>query len=170
MKNLVVIVVDATKAADYKIDQKARPPLLVEILLRSAQNPMTNYSIDTMTSLWESMRRNQLVDKNYEEYRKLCDENIRLTCKGSAEVCEAKREECYARQSFMTLMKPPYPEMRVIHIRFDRIKDPETKKYVGSIPTDFKLPKKDVELLIETGKTLLQESKHYQEFVKDLRE
>jgi len=89
----------------------------------------------------------------------------------SFETVQLLRE--YLKQRRNELRKAPDPfELRtyVMHLRFDLIADPVVRKKVKELGTNFHLPDEAVDLLIDQGAKLLQDSNIFQNrFLKDLK-
>ncbi|MEE4262389.1 MAG: patatin-like phospholipase family protein [Desulfobacteraceae bacterium] len=89
----------------------------------------------------------------------------------SFETVQLLRE--YLKQRRNELRKAPDPfELRtyVMHLRFDLIADPVVRKEIKELGTNFHLPDEAVDLLIDQGAKLLQDSNIFQnKFLKDLK-
>jgi hypothetical protein len=53
--------------------------------------------------------------------------------------------------------------------RFDHLGDSERREYLEKIPTNFSLSDKQVDRVIEAGRTLLRESPSFKEAIETLR-
>jgi NTE family protein len=89
----------------------------------------------------------------------------------SFETVQLLRE--YLKQRRNELRKAPDPfELKtyVLHLRFDLITDPVVRKEIKELGTNFHLPDEAVDLLIDQGAKLLQDSDIFQnKFLKDLK-
>ncbi len=89
----------------------------------------------------------------------------------SFETVQLLRE--YLKQRRNELRKAPEPfELKtyVMHLRFDLIADPVVRKEIKELGTNFHLPDEAVDLLINQGAKLLQDSNIFQnKFLKDLK-
>jgi predicted acylesterase/phospholipase RssA len=89
----------------------------------------------------------------------------------SFETVQLLRE--YLKQIRNELRKAPDPfELKtyVLHLRFDLITDPVVRKEIKELGTNFHLPDEAVDLLIDQGAKLLQDSDIFQnKFLKDLK-
>ena len=89
----------------------------------------------------------------------------------SFETVQLLRE--YLKQRRNELRKAPDPfELKtyVMHLRFDLIADPFVRKEIKELGTNFHLPDEAVDLLIDQGAKLLQDSNIFQnKFLKDLK-
>ena len=89
----------------------------------------------------------------------------------SFETVQLLRE--YLKQRRSELRKAPDPfELKtyVMHLRFDLIADPAVRKEIKELGTNFHLPDEAVDLLIDQGAKLLQDSNIFQnKFLKDLK-
>ena len=88
----------------------------------------------------------------------------------SFETVQLLRE--YLKQRRSELRKAPDPfELKtyVMHLRFDLIDDPVIRSEIKELGTNFNLPDEAVDLLIDQGAKLLQDSSIFQNnFLKDL--
>jgi NTE family protein len=89
----------------------------------------------------------------------------------SFETVQLLRE--YLKQRRNELRKAPEPfELKtyVMHLRFDLIDDPVVREKIKEFGTNFHLPEEAVDLLIDQGRQLLQDSDIFQnKFLKDLK-
>jgi len=160
-KRLILIVVDSKPAPNYKLDQRANVPGLMAFLNSAATKPMGNYSTATIKDFMSRFTEGRQAAENYGEYQKLCD---------AANSADTDRKACYGKFKFPFggVLRPPYPDTYLIHVQFEALQDPELRKTLGKIKTDMQLPKKDVDLLIEAGGTILRTSPDFQRLMADL--
>jgi len=55
-----------------------------------------------------------------------------------------------------------------IRLSFDKIKDPELRKFINEIPTSFSLSNQQVDTVIQAGRTLLVENPEFQRLLHDI--
>ena len=75
---------------------------------------------------------------------------------------EIKRQHCYGKQ------KCSAPELYLIELRIDEIPDPQLRKRLVSVPTDFSLPLDVVNDLVNAGHLLLQANPEYQRLLQHI--
>jgi NTE family protein len=160
-KRVILIVVDSKPADNFKLDERPAVPGLITFLNSAATKPMGNYSTATIKDFMIRFEENRKAGENYKAFQKLCDET---------HASGSDREACYSQFQFPFggLHKPPYPDTYLIHVQFDAVQDPELKKRLGKIKTDLQLDKKDVDLLIEAGGTILKNSPNFKRLLQDL--
>jgi NTE family protein len=55
--------------------------------------------------------------------------------------------------------------LQVVKVSFDQMREPSVRSRLDKIPTRFKLPKDDVDLLISSAGSLLRQNRGYKEFM-----
>ena len=79
------------------------------------------------------------------------------------------REECYGRFHAPRRGRiPPYPDLYLIHVRFDLNEDEGVFSQLSTIATDLQLPRKEVNLVIDSVGPMLKKSKEFQRLLSDL--
>ncbi|MDJ0819034.1 MAG: patatin-like phospholipase family protein [Desulfobacterales bacterium] len=89
----------------------------------------------------------------------------------SFETVQLLREYLKQRRNELRKASQPF-ELRtyVMHLRFDLIADPEVRRKIKELGTNFNLPDDAVDLLIDQGRQLLRDSDIFQnKFLKDLK-
>jgi NTE family protein len=172
VRRLVVIVVDAKPESEFAADQSARPPGVSTVLEAAATNPMENYSSDTIerVRLWFDEWDQASLD--FDQRRSDCDALAVRQCERSRPTtpCETRqRDACYASMRCADNDRPPHPELYLIPIRFEAVRDETAKRRLQRIGTRLQLPPADIDLLVDWARRLLYESPRYQDLVTDLR-
>ncbi len=173
IKRLVIIVVDGKPAKDLVLDRSARPPGLLAVLQAAGKNPMENYSADTIEMLRERFSEWNKAANDFDLRRRRCEQFAANLCakSSSGTECESRlREECYSEFGATESDQPPHPALYEIHIRLEAIKDKSLRKRLAAEPTTLQLPREDVDLLINAGATLLDQSQVYQKLLVDLQD
>ncbi len=147
---LVVIIVDAGTAPPTGLEAQASAPTLLTVGIETGVTGMYNHSA-TLTEtvkyvLLEALPETRRV---YEE----CKDALAANCPSAT---------------------PPMPrgdhdmEAYVLDLNFRRIKDPTRRNSLLSMLTNFFLPRRDVQLLIDAGQEVLTQHPEFQRLVNDL--
>jgi NTE family protein len=161
VKRLVLIAVDAKPTERRKFDRRPNPPKLASILSTAAAKPLSNYSVDTMVSVHEAFSEFEKADENYQVIVELCNQ---------IHHSEEERKKCYGRFKAPRRGRlPPYPELYLVHVRFDKIENENLFAQLSQIATDLQLPRKEVDLVTESAGKLLEKSHEFQKLLGDLR-
>ena len=171
VKRLVVIVVDAKPHEEARDDRRARAPGIFTVLNAAATNPMENYSSDTVERVRLWFKEWNRAARDFETRRRGCDALATDLCRSAnASSCEQeRRQECYDRVHASDKFHPPHPKLYLMHVRFEEIRDAETKKKLQGIATRLQLSKDEVDALIDWAGRLLRESPVYKDLLADLR-
>jgi len=172
-KRVAIFIVDAEPTQKPDFDLSPKPPGFFKTILVAANEPMKNYSAETISLLYKTYSEFKRFQKNYGVATKLCNEIAESRCRqslGGSGCVQKEVQACFDSVEWPRNWKPNYPELYLIHISFENIKDPELREKLEKIPTDLQLKKEDVDLLIETAGKLLEESSEYHEFVQDIRQ
>lgn len=142
VKNVVVISVDAKTEPADAMDQRARPPGLLPVLLTAATMPMANYSGETAERLVEEFTGWQQQGRLYRALR-------------------AHEPDQYAPSPFHDVKFYP------VYLGFDLIPDAARRRLFNDIGTSFNLSTNEVAQLRALGGELLRGSSEYQRLLKD---
>jgi NTE family protein len=172
VRHLVVIVVDAKPEAEFAADRCARPPGVFTVLEAAATNPMENYSSDTIerVRLWFDEWDQAALD--FDQRRSDCAALAARLCAGSRRpACETEQgDACRASMRCAERDRPPHPQLYLIPIRFEAVRDEAARHRLQEISTRLQLPRDDVDLLVDWAHRLLYESPRYKDLVTDLRQ
>jgi NTE family protein len=160
IRRLAVIVVDAKPRAEPVRDQSPRAAGFLSVLESAATVPMENYSWDTVQLARRLFDQWDADARNFDGFRARCD----------ARPSEPERERCRVEMQVTDDDRPPHPELFLIHVRFDAIRDDVVRTRLESLPTRLTLPERDVDALIEWAGRLLQESPEYRRLVEAVRQ
>ncbi len=160
-KRVILIIVDAKPADDLSHDRKERIPRLMTVLTNAASKPLRNYTVKSVQEFALRFQANEAGGKNFAVIKSLCD---RVYAENG------EREKCYDQYESPLggVLKPPYPDLYLIHVQFDAIRNPELREKLGQIATDLQLKKDEVDLVIEAAGTILGESPAFQRLMTDL--
>ena len=132
---------------------------------------MENYSSDTTerVRLWFDEWNQAYADFNGR--RAGCDKLAVDSCQKSQRrsACEAaERDRCYAHVGAADNMRPPPPDLYLVHVQFESIPDPEAKERLKGIGTRLQLSNDEVDELAQWGRELLRTAKPYRDLVDSL--
>jgi NTE family protein len=147
IKKLVVITVNAKPGADLGNDKHKRSPGLLGVLGTVTSAPMDNYSFDTVESL------NGQIDQLKKDHQVGVEVKKLL-----ARLCPDAEWD----------VQTPDLDFYNIELSFERVKDPAIRERLKALPTNYHLKDKDVDLLEQAAKDLLQESDEFNRLVKAL--
>jgi NTE family protein len=145
-KRIIVIAVNARTMKPDTLSQKESAPSVLSQLMQSSNVPMGHYSQESITQLHDLIHQ-------LETSRKLKIAELRLS--------GMSQEQAVA--------SVPSTKLFVINIDFEHVKDPKKRQHLLTLPTSFYLPEDDVDLLRETGATLLRESPEFKRLLLDLK-
>ena len=147
-RRFVAIVVNAgTQGADT-LSASGSAPGLLAMALATADIAMENYSFDTV-----ELMRSQLRE--------------RIQAELDLAACQAAlATHCPAAPKLPTF--PVVVRTCVVEVAFEAIKDPARREYFLRLGTNFHLPKKDVDALIEIGGQLLRDSPGFKRLLDSL--
>ena len=140
VRKVAMIVVNAATRKDSGWDRSRRPPGFVQVTLALANVPMNRYSFETMELLRESVRQ---WEREWNE-------------PGSSEEPSAQHKMRERVRFYL------------IEVSFDDLQDDSERNYFGSLPTSFNLPPGAVARLRTVAAKLLNQSKDYRAFLRDL--
>jgi NTE family protein len=147
IKKLAIITVNSKPGSDTTWDRHKRAPGLLGVLSSVTSGPMDNYSLETIDSLKENI--GQIVkDKQTEKA-----------------VIKRLKETCPAVNWPEVL---PNVEFFDIELSFDKVKDPKVRQRLKTLPTNYHLGGKDIDLLKGAAREILRESDTFRRFVKSL--
>lgn len=149
IEKLVVIVVNAATDPVTELDKSASVPGLVTTVITSATVPLDNFTFDTIA------RTENAIDVFSKDIERV-------------EACNrVLKDKCPAAKA---LQKPGAIDSYVSVVTFNSISDPDERFWFKNLPTNFNLPPKTVDKLIEVGKDLLGKTDAYEELVKEIGE
>lgn len=145
IKKLVVIVVNAATDPDNDLDQSTSVPGVITTVTTASTVPLDNYTFDTLNSSKDAIG-------NYKEQRSLlaaCNRQLKKQC-----------------PSVEPIGIPPATfDSYVSMVSFNNIQDAEKRYWFKNLPTNFDLTTEQVDALLKEGKSLLRESRDYQNLV-----
>jgi len=148
IERLVIIAVNAKTDPDDDSSQSPRPPGLLDVALKTATVSMDNYSFETVDTVRNLMREQEMVTRLYEGCAQLlegnCPPNVRLP--------------------------PISPTFKtcVVEVSFDAISDPVVRRQFLNLPTSFDLSPDQLRAVIDMGGTLLRQSPYFVSLVRQL--
>jgi predicted acylesterase/phospholipase RssA len=147
-RRFVAIVVNAgTQGADT-LSAHGTAPGLLAMALATADIAMENYSFETVELMRAQLRE-------------------RIQAELDLAVCQAVLDtHCPAAPKLPTF--PVVLRTCVVEVAFEAIKDPARREYFLRLGTNFHLPKKDVDALIEVGGQLLRDSPGFKSLLDSL--
>ncbi len=146
---VAVIVVDAKNKPGHDWDRQESSPSVGAVLSTVCTTPMDNYSTDTV----------QLVDRDFEA--RLQDQDEREA------VRDLLREHGIVPDELVPVMKTS--AFHLIHLHFGKVRDELVRRELENLPTSLRLRDGQIDLLIQTAKTLLKESQSFQNLLTELR-
>jgi NTE family protein len=150
IKNLLVIVVNAKNESPQKFDQKANPPGIATVGLKTCTISMDNYSFETVESIKqifdERIKAQQYIESCQEHLDKHCRDNYKLPSMTGGQM-----------------------KLYVVDISFDNISDKDEREVLKNLPTTFHLEKEEVNRLIKAGGRLLIEHPEFKAFMEEYR-
>lgn len=148
VKVMAIITVNAKPGSDVDWDKKRRAPGLASVISSVVSAPMDNYSVETIDSLGEKV--DQIVkDKDTE----------RAVIRKLKEACpDVKWPEVLPDVDFYD-----------IELSFDKVKDPNQRKHLKALPTNFHLTPAQIGLLKQAGRDILQGSQTFSNLVQRLK-
>jgi NTE family protein len=143
IKHLVIIVVNAkTGSADHTSDARHTPHILPTVAMATSTVAMDNYSDETV----DFVRRVRTEFFQAGHARADCQRQIDARCPGKTPLPSAA----------------PLPEMTVIEVNFDALRDTQQRRYFLALPTSFALTTRDVDALVDVGHQLLRQDPEFQ--------
>lgn len=130
VKKIVVIVANAAVYPDTAIDKKSKVPGLFETAVKAATVPLDNYSVDTIERLKAFI---QDLNGGTADWIN-CNNILESTCSQS-----------------LPIPKPKAVDFYLVEVAFEYIQDPARRHIFENIPTNFGLPSKTVDMLIDVG-------------------
>ena len=149
IKILAIITVNAKPGDSVDWDRKRRAPGLLSVLSTVVSAPMNNYSFETIQSL------NEKIDCDFVKPKQT-----------ELAVIKRLKEKCPAVNWPEVL---PNLDFYEIELGFDQIKDPNIRKRLKGLGTNYHLAAEDIELLKRAARELLRQSDQYQNLVQALR-
>jgi len=142
VRKIVFLVVNAETEVDDQWSRSSRPPSLAIAIESYSSVVITRYNFETIMLLRESFG-----PWTEEVRRGRCgDQPISLDPGACGEI-----------------------QFYLIEIKFDNVRDKDSRRYFKRLPTSFKLDPVEVDRLCIIAKKLLEESPEYQRLLKDLR-
>ncbi len=168
VRRVVVIVVDARPRNDPGYDRSPDAPGVITTLKTAALEPVMNYAADTVAIIQLIFDELQRANRNYELFRKMCEELAQLQPTEHWGTVEDQVRQCVGRFRKPYGQRPPFADFYLIHITFDALKDAALRHRIEAIPTSLQLPSEDVDLVIETASELVNDSPEFQRLCEDL--
>lgn len=170
INKLVIIMVDAKSATNFKGDLKAKPPGALTSTWAAATRPLANYSYETVNLIKRDVsdRRNRLDGQR--RTRASCDDHARSLCEkvDMGTTCYEKVSSSCINTFGVVEDDPGEFDIYLLHINFDLIEDQARREMFQSIPTTLELPREDVDKLIEVAPELLNEDLEFHTLLRDL--
>lgn len=171
IQRLVIIIVDARAAVSTARDAKARTPKLTSSVLTSASAPLANFSTETV-ELVRYWVEDLLADsERFHALREACTLRVSEICAGRQNRDECQEQElsrCHEAFNLQNQAKPPEPDVYLINARLDLLQDDELREHLHTLPTRLQLPRREVDLLVESAGPILEATHDFQRLKKDL--
>lgn len=142
VRKVVFLVVNAETEVDDRWSRSEKPPSVAAAVESYSSVVITRYNFETIMLLRESF------DRWAEEVRRSrCgDQPISLEAGACGDI-----------------------QFYLIEVKFDNVRDEDSRKHFKRLPTSFKLEPAEVDKLRAVARRLLEESPDYQRFLEDLR-
>lgn len=141
-RKVIIIVVNAEKGVDKSPDLKQSPVGILDVLGFITSTPLSRYNFETI----------ELLKLNFKTWA----EDVRSGRCSDPDY----RDDSDSCDDI---------EFYLIEVDFDDIADKEKRKYFKSLPTSFKLSDENVDNLREAAGRLLNQSKVYQQLLRNVR-
>jgi len=138
-QKVLFIVVNAQRTAEKSWAKRQKSPSAAAVVMSAASVPVSAYAFETVTLLRSKLKQWQA-------------DFARLRCQSTATTTTA----CDTFES------------HVVELGFNRIPDPDQRRYAHQIKTSASIDPNDVDFLRTMGGQLLLESPAYQAFIKDI--
>jgi NTE family protein len=148
IKHLVVICVNAKTEPRENLDRRESPPGLKDVAYKTATVSMDNYSFETMQMTRDLLFASEKARQDVEACQRMVDRFC-----GAGHIVPPLAVEFHAY---------------VIEINFLRVRDPQRRDKLLSLPTTFSLKRDEVADLIKVGGELLDQSQEFQELLQNL--
>ena len=173
VKRLVLIAVDARSREylDQSADRDPAPPGAVEALIAASGNPIDNYATETVELVRQFLLELKEEQEDFDAARGHCDALALSLCRTGEDpgACAAERRKmCYQQFVLHDGDRPNIPEIYIIHIRFEQVADPDLRRRLQTIATSLQLPREDIDLLVESAKPMLENSREFQRLMESL--
>lgn len=150
IRKLLVITVSAGTESLLRYDKVESNPGTIATFSTVANTPLGNYSFDTLNLLRTTFAMNTLRDSLPDQ----CLDAARATCPDVKIPGSGQKHPAY------------YP----VVIGFSSVKDPELRRRLNDIGTNFSITGAQLQDLITAGAQLLQQSDDFQQFLQDSRQ
>lgn len=147
IEKFVIIVVNAGTQAEDAISKKESPPGFGVVFEKTATIAMDNFSKESVEEIKELSKARKQTQRTLAS-------------------CQKKLDACPNVPPLPRFAKAIDPY--VIEIKFEALRDPVRRQRFLNLPTNFSLPKEDIEALIGVGPELLDGSSDYQAFIRGL--
>lgn len=147
IEKLIIIVVNAKTETQDSLSLDAVPPGLSDVAYKTTTIALDNYSFESIETMHDLTRQRKQLQET-------------LT------VCNNRLKECRAKELFPDLSGKIDPV--VIELNFELMPDRQQAKQLLNLPTNFSLPKEDVDQLINAGSQLLDQSPEFQSLMQEL--
>jgi predicted acylesterase/phospholipase RssA len=148
IEHLVVIAVNAKTQPPEDLDRRASPPGLKKVAFKTATVSMDNYTFETVQMARELLEAGQRDRRIVEACQRLVDR-----------FCGPGHSIPKPGQTF---------RVHVVEINFLQVSDPERRERLLALPTTFSLQPDQVADLMAVGGELLEQSKDFQDLLKEL--
>ncbi|MBU0680722.1 MAG: patatin-like phospholipase family protein [Proteobacteria bacterium] len=148
MQHLVVIVVNAKTQPLESLDRHEKPPGLMDVAYKTATVSMDNYSFETVQAAKELLSNSIKAGQNVAACQKILD--------------------THGSDGYRIPETGHNFDVHFIELNFLQVKDAALRKKLLALPTNFSLKPKEVQLLIDTGKSLLGESHEFEDLLQTL--
>lgn len=149
MEHLVVIVVNAKTRPPEGLDKEESPPGITDVAYKTATVSMDNYSFETVQVTKDLLLESEKSRKTLEA----CQDVIDRHCAGGYELPSLGHSY----------------DVHFVDLNFLKVKDPELRDRLLSLPTTFSLKPGEVKMLVQTGVRLIEESKELEELISSLQ-
>jgi NTE family protein len=143
LRRIVVIIVNARSAPRFDYDKLPYGPSAFDLLMRSIDVPIDNYSTEGLAALQDVITQLQMTVQLDADARRLGR--------------DARVEHAL-----------PAVEFSVIDVSFDAVADPQLRDYLQALPTTFALPAEAVDRLRAAAAQVLRDSPAFLELVARL--
>jgi hypothetical protein len=149
IEKFVLLIVNARTETQDQLSKNESPPGLLTVAYKTATVAMDNYSFESI-----------------ELIKELRDERTRA--QGVITACQTRLDACPQAGKLPKFANDIQPY--IVEVDFKALPDPERRKYFLSLPTNFRLPRSDVQKLVDVGGELLQADPEFEQLLKDLQQ
>jgi NTE family protein len=147
IRKLLVITVNAGTESNLRFDKVESNPGTIATFSTVANTPLGNYSFDTLNLMRTTFAVNTLRDAVPDQ----CQDAARATCP-DVKIPGAGQ---------------PHPTYYPVVIGFSSVKDPDLRKRLNDIGTNFSITDAQLQDLMSAGSLLLQQSEDFRRFLQD---